>query len=40
MRAFRFQAAVIILVNGAEAANNATSKFGFYPGKFTINFLP
>jgi hypothetical protein len=37
MHAFRFLAAVIIiLVKEADAAANATSKFGFYPGKSPI----
>jgi hypothetical protein len=41
MLAFRFLAAVIIiLVNVAEAADNATSKFGFYPGKSPIDRQP
>jgi hypothetical protein len=40
MRAFQFLATVIILVNGAEAADNATSKFGFYPGKSPTSCQP
>jgi hypothetical protein len=41
MRAFRFLAAVIIILfNDVDADANATSKFGFYPGKSPLIFQP